>query len=544
MAEATTIAEPADSAPPASSKSDAGIAGAAILNIVALFLSAVTGVALQTVIAARFGVGMRTDAYWQAFRLPSLIYFLVAGGALRTGFVPVFTGYLAAGEREKAWHTFSSLTCIITLFASIVVGLGIVFSRQLAPLVAGGLPADGTQLCGVLMAIMFPAQVFFVLNGLFMGTLNAMNRFVAAAIGPILVNIAVIVAGIWFVPDLDFGIRAVSGALVIGAFVSAIPLCGGDLWRAGAKLRLVIDFKDPGVIRVAALTVPVILGLAIAELNLVIATSLATGVSDGAATILNNADRLTKLPMRMFGAGLAIVLFPSFSYAVARGEWDRLRKQISFGIRNVMFMCAPVTFALVVLREPIIRLVYEWKAFSPEATARTAIVVAWMSLGIFGMALVQIVARAFYSMQDTRTPVVVGVIAVAAGVAGCLLLRGPMGESGLGLGLAISNLTNAILLIILLRKRLNGIDGRAIVTSTLKILIGCALMSAVMYALMLAMEGRFGTAGIVARALATAVPFCAGIVVYAIALLAMKADEAHSAVDMLMRPFRRKKAAA
>ena len=538
------MAEAIQEAAPASAASDSGIAGAAILNIVALFLSAVTGVALQTVIAARFGVGVRTDAYWQAFRLPSLIYFLVAGGALRTGFVPVFTGYLAAGEREKAWHTFSSLTCIITLLASVVVGIGVIFSHQLAPLVAGGLSEEGTNLCGVLMAIMFPAQVFFVLNGLFMGTLNAMNRFVTAAIGPILVNLAVIVAGIWFVPDLDYGIRAVSFALVVGAFVSALPLCGVDLWRAGAKLRFVIDFKDPGVRKVALLTAPVILGLAIAELNLVIATSMATSVSDGAATILNNADRLTKLPMRMFGAGLAIVLFPSFSYAVARGEWERFRKQISFGIRNVMFMCAPVTFALVVLREPIIRLVYEWKRFTPDDTARTAMVVAWMSLGIFGMALVQIVARAFYSMQDTRTPVIVGVIAVAAGIAACLGLRGPMGESGLGLGLAISNLTNAILLIIILRKRLNGIDGRAIAVSCGKIFAGCAAMCAVMYPCNTLLEGRFGTGGIIHRALETAVPFCVGMAVYAGVLLLLKADEAHSAVGILMRPFRRKRIVA
>ncbi len=314
------------------------LSAAASLMVVAIFLSAVTGLIRVMLLARQFGTAGEINAYVQAFRIPDFIYFLMAGGALRTGFVPVFTEYLATDKMRQAWKTFSSTLWLLLVVGTVFTGLGMIFASQLVPVVVGmGWVETHPELidrCVGLMRIMFPAQIFFVIGGLLMGTLNSFKHFFWPAMGPIIYNVVIIIAillapVLWGLPTLAWAVLL--GAL-LGSFLAQLP----PLRRLGGRLVMAFDPRDPGMQRVIKLALPIIFGLAVAEINLIITTNLATMVDPNQGPmVLEYANRLWKLPARMFGAGIAIALFPTLAehfHFLLQGHCSPHRLQVPFAM--------------------------------------------------------------------------------------------------------------------------------------------------------------------------------------------------------------------
>jgi putative peptidoglycan lipid II flippase len=514
------------------------MASAAFLMVFATFMSGVTGLLRDVAIGARFDLAS-ADAYFNASSVPDLMYFLVAGGALRTGFVPIFTKYMADGKESQAWRTFSSLFWLLALLSGLLAAVGILAAEPLARLISPGWVADHPEMvetCAELMRIMFPAQIFFALGGLLMGTLNAVKHFFWPAMGPIIYNCTIITGAI--VAPWMLGLHTLAWAVLIGAFVGNFALQMFALRSRGGRVQALWAPNDEGVRRVILLALPVILGLAIAEINFVITKLLATiAMPEGGVSTLNYANHLWKFPARMFGAGIAIALFPALSMHYASGEEDQYRTDFSFGMRNVLFLTIPSVALMIAIPAPIVRLLFP--AFDAASVAAIATTLSWFSLGIVPLGIVYVVARSFYARHDTVTPVWVGLISVVACVTSALLLIGPFKVAGLAMATSIAGIINAGLLAWLLQHRVGGLDGRRIVASVLRVLPPTVALAAVIYGANFYLEGVLGTAGHMAHLIAVAVPMLLGGLVFVVGCGGVRVEEMSSAVSLITRRFRK-----
>ena len=512
------------------------MASAAFLMIFATFMSGVTGLLRDIAIGARFG-REGADAFFNASSLPDLMYFLVAGGALRTGFVPVFTKYLAQGEEKQAWRTFSALFWLLALAAGLLSAVGVLAASPLARLISPGWVADHPQrleTCTSMMRIMFPAQVFFALGGLLMGTLNALKHFFWPAMGPIIYN-CVIISGAIVAPYM-LGLHTLAWAVLLGALLGNFLLQMGNLSWAGGRVQAIWAPLDEGLRRTLILALPVILGLAIAEINFVITKALATAaLPEGGVSTLQYANHLWKFPPRMFGAGIAIALFPALAHDYARGDEEQYRRDFSFGMRNVLFLTIPATALMMAMPSSIIRLLF-WK-FTPESVEAVSTTLMWFSLGIVPLGIVYIGARSFYARHDTITPVWVGLISVTACVISAVSLDGPYQVAGLAMATSIAGVVNAACLVVLLERRVGRLDGRRIATSVVRVLPPTIALALVAWGGATYLEGVVGSASHGTRAMVVGVPLIAGALLFIGGCRLMHVEEMASAVRLVSRRF-------
>ncbi|MCX7598891.1 MAG: murein biosynthesis integral membrane protein MurJ [Armatimonadetes bacterium] len=440
-------------------KPSQGLASAALLMVVVTFGSAVIGAVRTVLFAWRFGAEGAPNAFIQASRIPDLVYFLIAGGALRAGFVPVFAQMWASGRRDEAWRSFSALFWTLVLIGGAIVGLGMVFSPQLSVLVGPGWVREHPDLLPLtsrLMRLMFPAQLFFVVGGLLMGTLNARHEFLWPGLGPIIYNLVVVAAIAAATGPEDLWLVALT--VPVGAAIGNVLIQLPSLGRVGGRLELYLSLRDEGLRKTFLLAGPVIFGLAIAELNFLITTVLATYVEPTRGpTSLMYANLLWRAPTRIIGGGIGIALFTSLAYHFAEGTADRFRRDLVFATRTTIFMALPLTIILMILRRPIVALLYQHGSFDAMATEYVAATLLAYAFGIIPLSVYYLVARAFYARHDTRTPVVVGAGSFVFCAASGYVLMHLVGVAGLALANALAAAVNTAALWYILARRMGGI---------------------------------------------------------------------------------------
>jgi len=466
---------------------------AAIIMVAATFGSALVGLMRAMVYSREFGTAPAFNAYLQAFRIPDLSYFLIAGGVLRAGFIPVFTKFAATGRWDKAWRTFS-----VTFFVMVIVGIvgvtaGMVWAPWLARLVAPGMDPYHQELCGRFMRTMFPAQLFFIVGGLLMGTLNARRHFSAPAWGPIIYNIVIIIGALASLPlaehagikagpeQLPYRLWVLSMFVVVGAALGNVVMQTPPLVRLGAKLEWVFDLRDEGLKNLVLLSLPVILGLAVSEINFVVTTLIGTLAGDRAVALLEYPNRLVKLPPRIFGAGLAIALFPVLATHYAKGMMREYRRDLGVILRSTMFLSLPSTIVSIALAAPIVRMFFEGKAFSAADTHDAAQVLIWSALGIAPLSIQYIVARGFYAMHETRTPLWVGLATALLNVVLSLLAYRPFGVLGLAAVSSFAALFNAVGLSWLLKRKVGLMEGRRMVAMLARMALPSLVLAGVCF---------------------------------------------------------------
>lgn len=548
-----------------SSGATSWMANAAILMIFATLASAVTGMFRDIAIGHVYGRTVIADAFYNAATIPDFLYFLVAGGALRTGFVPVFTELMAKGEEDRAWRMFSAIFWLLSMIAALLAGAGILLAEPLARFVnpswaaggaGGGLHTflealgllrpggegnpEALEVCALIMRLIFPAQIFFLLGGLLMGTLNARRHFFWPAMGPIIYNLSIIAAAL--LAPILLGPTTLGLGVLIGAAIGNFGVQMVALRSRGGRLLPIVR-PTPAVRRVVLLALPVMLGLAIAEINFAVTKILANAVEgEGGVSTLNYANHLWKLPARVIGAGIAIALFPALAEHYARGDEERYQRDFSFGMRNVVFLTLPATTLMMVLAEPSVALL--WPSFSPEGVRVVAVTLWWFSIGIVPLGVVYIAARAFYARHDTMTPVWVGAVSVIACLASALWLAARYGVPGLAMATSLSGIINAVGLIVLLQVRVGGLGGREIAASIVRLIPATLVMTAVAWgsaeALRLYLPGG-GTGGGIERLLMVALPLALGALAFIGLAKAMRLRELESAWRMVARKFNRKK---
>jgi len=462
----------------------ATVAGAALVTMTLIGLSRITGIVRDIGRTTLFGRDWHTDAYVSAFSIPDLIYFLASGGALSAGFVPVFTGYLTKGEDEKAMRTFRVLmTYLGLLLLSLIIAFE-VLAPQLVALLFPGMVGDEQKftLTVRLVRILLPSQFFFVLGSLFTGALWSLRYFAEPQVQSVLYNLFILFGGIlgaqfcshW----LGKGIEGMAIGALTGAAVGAGLVQARKLRQVGMDFRPCFDWRDEGARQVLKLVIPVVFSLSVTQINaIILPRSFSSLLPHGAATAVEMANRIMQLPVALFGASVGIALFPTLSALATKEAIDDLRRQVASGLRTVLFMTVPTAVLMAVLREPIVALFFEYGRWKSSDTQATALALLFYSFGVPAMSCQQVLARGFYALRDTWTPVWVGLLSFAlAFFLNAALVHSPLQQGGLALAFSISAWFNIALLAILLRKRLNGLEGAAF----LKLMVWLLPSSAVM----------------------------------------------------------------
>ncbi len=438
----------------------------------AILLTQATGLLLSVVINQTFGIGAELDSFYAANRVTEVLFNLMAGGALGSAFIPTFTGLLAREQRLLAWRLASALACLLALALSAISLLGILFAplivRHGLYLLSPGQALGQLELTTLMLRIMLPTVLIFGLSGLVMGILNAHQRFWLPAIAPALYSAGEIL-GVWLLPRewgiLRLGYGALAGSLL--HLLVQLP----DLLRLGGRFTAALGLEIAEVREVLRLIAPRILGVAVVQINFVVNTMIALSLPGGSAAAIALAFTWMLMPQAAVAQAVAIAAMPTFSAQAALQQIDELRAALAGALRGVLLLAIPAAVGLILLRTDLYAWIYQHGNFTAEMTAMAAFALFWYALGLVGHSLLEVIVRAFYALHDTRTPVNVGVGAMALNVvfsfAFVALFRrlGWMPHGGLALANSLATSLEMGLLLVLLRRRLDGLEGGRIMAA-------------------------------------------------------------------------------
>ena len=541
---------------------------AGIVSIAVMF-SRVLGLLREVIFAKYFGAGFLYDAYVVAFRIPNVLRDLFAEGALSVAFVKVFTDYQINKGEKEAWRLASLVLNLLAVVMSVICIVGIIFSKQFVGLIADGFSPEKAALATTLTQIMFPFIMLVALAALAMGVLNTKGVFGVPASASTVFNIVSIVVGLgvayWLsgggwtesndktaIPDFasQWAIIGMAiGTLLGGAaqFLMQIP----SLIRVGFRFTPILSFADEGVRKVMALMGPAIIGTSAVQVNVMINTYFVAGI-DGANSWLSYSFRLMQLPIGVFGVAVGTAAIPVMSRLASEGKIKDLRDTISSSMNLVFLLTLPSACGLIILGEPIVRMIYERGKFDATDTSMTAAALAGYSVGLTGYAAIKILSPAFYALNDAKTPMIIALASIGVNLIGSYFLREwlsnygvtpetPHGYGHVGVALATSivALVNFFALALILRGRIKRLNGRNIIFSFLKIGAASAVMSAAAYTSYHVLLGLYGSATLVLRIVEAFVPIAAGAVSFVIAAKLLKVAELEQAVGTIRRKFAR-----
>jgi putative peptidoglycan lipid II flippase len=503
------LAEPESALPATKQQSVARSAG--IVSIAVMF-SRVLGLVRETVFAYFFGAGFLYDAYVVAFRIPNVLRDLFAEGALSAAFVKVFTDYQIKKSEKEAWHLASLVINALAVVLSLICILGVLFSRQFIDLVADGFSPEKAALATTLTQIMFPFILLVALAAVAMGVLNTKGVFGIPASASTVFNIVSIIFGVALAYWLSGGgwekladknavpsgaaqwaiIGMAIGTLIGGAaqFLMQIP----SLWKVGFRFQPALNFTDEGVRRVMALMTPAILGTSAVQVNVLVNTYFVSQI-EGAQGWLSYAFRLMQFPIGLFGVAIGTASVPVLSRMASEGRIKDFRDTLSSSINLVFLMTIPSALGLIVLGEPIVRLIYERGAFTDTATSMTALALAGYSIGLAGYAAIKVLSPAFYALNDAKVPMIIAVASIFVNAVGSYYFREwlshygvtpetphGLGHVGVALATSLVALINFVALVVFMRRRIKRLNGREVASSFFRIAAASAIMAVVCYA--------------------------------------------------------------
>ena len=510
----------------------AGVVGAATT------LSRLLGFVRDVAIAWYFGAGFSTDAFIAAFRIPNLLRRLFAEGSLSAAFVPVFTDYTVNRGRTEAFALARSAFRVLALLLALITLCGIMLAPWIVRAIAPGFDADKLMLTVTLTRLMFPYVFFIGMVALCMGILNVLGHFAVPALAPVLLNIAIIGAVLLVCPYMSRPVIGLAGGVLVGGILQ-LSLQLPVLVRLGFRFWQRGRFLHPGLKKIGILLPPVILGGAVYQISIVVGTLLASLLPEGSISYLYFADRLVQFPLGIFAIATATAVLPSFSRQAAAGDFKALQDTFAHTMQLVLFISIPAMVGLIVLREPIVQLLFQRGQFDARATQLTAEALLYYAIGLWAFSAVRIVAAIFFALQDTRTPVLMAVFSIAVNIILGVVLMDPLGHGGLALATSLASMLNLGLLLYALQRRLKTLEYSSILRSMIRTATGSAVMGLGVWAVArllvpTANESMGALMGGVAACVA------AGLVIYGGFSYAVRTPELLSAMAELRKGIGRK----
>ena len=553
---------------------------AGIVSIAVMF-SRVLGLVREMVFSRFFGAGFLYDAFLIAFRIPNLLRDLFAEGALSAAFVKVFTDYQIKRSEEEAWRLASLVLNVLAVVLSAITILGILFSSQIVALITynytGAVCSAGNEyspekaaLATTMMQIMFPFILLVALAALAMGVLNTKGRFGVPASASTAFNVVSIIVGLALASYLSGGgweksidrnlipseaaqwaiIGMAIGTLLGGAaqFLIQVP----SLWAVGFRFSPVLSFTDSGVKRVALLMAPAIIGTSAVQVKVLVDTAIVSCI-DGGQSWLSYAFRLMQFPIGIFGVAIGTAAIPTLSRLASENNFEKFRSTLSDALKLVFLLTIPAACGLIVLGEPIIRLIYEGGQFDGFDTQMTTWALAAYSIGLAGYAAIKIVSPAFYALDDAKTPMYVSLASILVHVVVSYSMlkflstvgvtpERPSGFGHVGVALATSAVArvNFFALTLLMRKRISGLNGRDIFASFVKIVVASALMSAVCYSSYYFLTNSLGAKTLIVKLVEAFVPIALGGITFFVIAKILRVNEINKVYNTFARKLGRK----
>ncbi len=449
-------------------------------------LAAAAGLVRNIIIARTFGIGAALDAYYAAFKLPDLLFTVVAGGALATAFIPVFADYVVAGERPGAWRLASAVANWVTVIAVAVALLaGIAAPWLTRTVVAPGFtPAQQAETAG-LMRLVLASNVIFGVSAVLGSALNGFKHFLLPALAPVVYPLGIAAGALWLAPL--WGIRGLALGAVLGALLHlAVKIPA--LIRYGFRWYPVLRTGDGAARRVALLMGPRVLDLGVFHLTLLATTNLASRLDAGSVSALEWGWDAMQLPETIIGTAFGLVAFPTLAELAARGDRNALRATLGESLRVVLALAVPAAGGLILLGRPLLALLYQRGAFDAAATEAVYTALRFYALGLTGHACLELTARTFFAQKDTVTPLLLAAASAGLNIALAWLLMGPLGHGGLALANSVAVTLEVLALLLILRGRLGGVEGRETLTTLLQVIAATLAMSGIIAAAL-----RWGT---------------------------------------------------
>ncbi|NQV00013.1 MAG: murein biosynthesis integral membrane protein MurJ [Parcubacteria group bacterium] len=508
--------------------------GAFILGIASL-LSRLLGLVRDRLFASTFGAGDMLDAYYAAFRIPDFVFNLLILGALSSAFVPVFIKYLSKDKKDEAWEIANSLLNILFLATVVVCGLLFVFMDYLVVLVAPGFDQEKKDLTIMLTRIMLISPILFGISNIFSCILNSFKSFFTYSLAPILYNLGIIFGVIFLVPKYE--VLGLAYGVAIGALLHGLIQLP-QVFKLGYRWKPSFNISHKGVREIGKLMIPRSIALAFNQINLWVVTIIASTIASGSVAIYNLANNLQSFPIGIFGVSFSIAAFPCLAEAVARKDAKLFQEQFSKTFLKILFFVLPVSILMLLERAQIVRLILGAGHFDWNDTYLTAQALGLFSLSIFAQALIPLLARTFYSLSDTKTPVITSIISMIVNIIASLVLVNYMGVLGLALSFSIASFLNVILLIIALKVKVGGLDEKEIFREGIKITVATICMVIASYGMLQVLANQVDMQtylGVFLQALGAAL---VGLVVYLIVGLILKQENAKDFIGNFYKIFK------
>ncbi len=508
------------------------------LIVTSAFLAArVLGWVRLLVISTTFGAGADLDAFFAAFRIPDLIFQLVAAGALGTALIPVLAGLFARDEEPHGWRVTSTVGNLMLLALGGLAAAVFVLAPWIIPAITPGFDAEQMDLTIELSRIMLLSPILLALGSVAHSVLNARHHFLAPALAPIVYNLAIIAAAVLLAPAL--GVVGLAIGVVVGSALH-LTVQVPALFRAGFRYAPRIDLRDAAARQTLLLMAPRAIGLGVGQLSLVIMTSLASLLAVGSITAYTIAFTVLQIPIGVIGVPLGIVTLPAMSAELARGSVRQYTNLLVGSLRLMLFVMLPATALGIVLRRQIITLLFDYGRFDAYAVDLTADALFYFLLGLASESLIVILARAFYAGRDTLTPVVAAIVAVVVNVLVGLATVWTMGLPGLALGLAIGSWVETAILTVLLWRRVSGFRISGLVDAGLR--SGAAAIASGLVSLLVVrgVESVMGTAlGKPALAMEVVLAGAAGALAFVAVAAALRIPELPTILGLMRDALRR-----
>lgn len=455
------------------------IARATLLVTGLTIASKILGFGRDQLIAMYYGASATTDAYLVGLTLPTIIAGAM-GGTLGTPLIPVLTALWTQNTEEarrRAWRVTSTILNLITMAALGVTVLGLFLAPWAVDLLAPGFSGTTRAMAILSARLLFPSLLFLSLGAVGKLILNSAREFTLPALVPVAQNVFLIAILLLFA---RFGFTT----LLLGMLLSSVwqvLLLLPWFFSSGFRYQWSLDLQSAEVRQVGRMALPLLVGSLISQIYLVVDRGLASRLPEGSIAALSFADKIRQLPLGIFVAALSTVLFPVLSEMAARRDWGQFKETLALGLRLVALITVPAAFGLMVLRVPIVRLLFQRGAFDASDTAATAAALLYYSLGMMAMAGSAVVSAAFFSLRDTRTPVFLGLVATTGNVVLDFVLVGPMGHRGLALANAMAAWGTLLASYVLLAFRLQGLPSTKLLGGLAKIAVSSLIMAAGAY---------------------------------------------------------------
>jgi putative peptidoglycan lipid II flippase len=504
---------------------------------VATAASRIAGLAREIVAAGYFGVKGPMSAFTVAFQVPNLVRSLFADAALQPAFVPIFTEQLEKGNHKEAFRLASQMLFVVTLVLGSITALFVLLAPLVMPVFAPGLKGEIRDLMIVLSQLLFPILLLLGVTGLVVGVLNSYDRFGAFTISPLFWNLTIIAVLVALAPafDGDDQIYAYAIGILAGTVVQlAIP--AADLRNTPFRFQrgLGRPWQNPAVRRVLLLMLPVTISLGLINFNLLINSFFGSLVSDRGPAAIDKAFRIYMLPQGIFSVAISTVIFPTLARFAARGETENLRATMANGMRQIAFVLIPAAAAILVLSEPMIRLVYERGEFTASQTDLVAEALFWFAFSLPFNGLFLLLTRTFFSLQRPWIPTAISAVNLVLTAVLALALYGPFELGGIVAATAIATATSVVAQCIVLRRELGGLEMRRLADTSARILAGAAALAGASYLVWDLLDSELGRS-LGAQAVSLSAALFAGAAVYLGISRLLRVAE----LDQIMRLVRR-----